>query len=109
METKSEILDKIKTELTQNEKEKIPKIQKDIRNFFKIHEDKDNSAKYVCVTSGGTSIPLEKNTVRSIENFSTGQRGAISAELFLQKGYNVIFFYRDSSLFPFTWRHRMIE
>jgi phosphopantothenate-cysteine ligase len=34
----------------------------------------------VCITSGGTSIPLEKNTVRSVENFSAGQRGANSAE-----------------------------
>lgn len=34
----------------------------------------------VLVTSGGTSVPLEKNTVRSIENFSTGKRGAASAE-----------------------------
>lgn len=34
----------------------------------------------VLVTSGGTSVPLEKNTVRTIENFSTGKRGAASAE-----------------------------
>ena len=26
----------------------------------------------VCITSGGTSIPFEVNTVRSIENFSSG-------------------------------------
>ena len=36
--------------------------------------------KVILVTSGGTSVPLEKNTIRSIENFSTGLRGAISAE-----------------------------
>jgi phosphopantothenate-cysteine ligase len=34
----------------------------------------------ILITSGGTSVPLEKNSVRSIENFSTGMRGAISAE-----------------------------
>lgn len=34
----------------------------------------------VLITSGGTSVPLEKNTVRSIENFSTGGRGSKSAE-----------------------------
>ena len=28
--------------------------------------------KVILITSGGTSVPLEKNTVRSIENFSTG-------------------------------------
>ena len=38
----------------------------------------------VVVTSGGTSVPLEKNTVRSVENFSTGNRGALSAENFLR-------------------------
>lgn len=36
--------------------------------------------KIICITSGGTSVPLEKNTIRSIENFSTGKRGAVSAE-----------------------------
>lgn len=34
----------------------------------------------VCVTAGGTAVPLEANTVRTIDNFSTGRRGAISAE-----------------------------
>lgn len=32
------------------------------------------------VTSGGTTVPLEKNTVRFIDNFSHGERGALSAE-----------------------------
>ena len=53
------------------------------------------------VTSGGTSVPLEKNTVRSIENFSTGLRGARSAEYFLRNGFAVIFLYRDKSIKPF--------
>ncbi|CAN0497840.1 unnamed protein product, partial [Ectocarpus sp. 12 AP-2014] len=34
----------------------------------------------VCITAGGTAVPLEANTVRTIDNFSTGRRGAISAE-----------------------------
>jgi len=33
---------------------------------------------------------LEKNTVRSIENFSTGLRGSASAEYFLKKVSQVI-------------------
>jgi phosphopantothenate-cysteine ligase len=53
------------------------------------------------VTSGGTSVPLEKNTVRSIENFSTGRRGALSAESFLREGFYVIFLYRKNSIQPF--------
>ena len=31
-----------------------------------------SNSSIVLVTSGGTSVPLEKNTVRTIENFSTG-------------------------------------
>ena len=34
----------------------------------------------VLITSGGTTVPLELNTVRFIDNFSSGERGAVSAE-----------------------------
>jgi hypothetical protein len=34
----------------------------------------------VLVTSGGTTVPLERRTVRFIDNFSTGARGAKLAE-----------------------------
>lgn len=37
----------------------------------------------VCVTSGGTIVPLEQHCVRFIDNFSGGTRGALSAEQFL--------------------------
>ena len=56
----------------------------------------------ILITSGGTSVPLEKNTVRSIENFSTGTRGARSAEFFIKEGHPVIFFYRQDSIQPFS-------
>jgi hypothetical protein len=56
------------------------------------------------VTSGGTTIPLEKNTVRFIDNFSTGNRGAACAEYLLSRGYAVIFLTRTGSAAPFT-RH----
>lgn len=36
--------------------------------------------KVVLVTSGGTVVPLERQTVRYLDNFSTGSRGAISTE-----------------------------
>ena len=36
--------------------------------------------KVAVVTSGGTMVPLEKRTVRYIDNFSTGLRGAALAE-----------------------------
>jgi len=54
------------------------------------------------VTSGGTAVPLEKNTVRFVDNFSTGSRGAASAEHLLRAGYAVIFLHRDSSKQPFA-------
>ncbi|GMT19283.1 hypothetical protein PFISCL1PPCAC_10580, partial [Pristionchus fissidentatus] len=56
------------------------------------------------VTSGGTQVPLEKNTVRYIDNFSMGSRGASSTEYLLSTGYTVVFMYRESSLRPFA-RH----
>ena len=56
----------------------------------------------VCVTSGGTVVPLEKNTVRFLDNFSQGERGAVSAEEFLAQGYAVIFLHRIGTCTPFT-------
>lgn len=56
----------------------------------------------VLVTSGGTTVPLENNTVRFIDNFSAGTRGASSAEQFLLNGYSVIFLHREFSLTPFN-------
>ncbi|WWC71532.1 uncharacterized protein I206_105490 [Kwoniella pini CBS 10737] len=62
------------------------------------------SKKVVLVTSGGTTVPLESNTVRFLDNFSAGTRGATSAEYFLSQGYAVIFLHRLHSLRPFS-RH----
>ena len=47
-------------------------------------------------------MPLERNMVRFIDNFSRGQRGANSVEWFLAEGYIVIFLHRVGSLVPFT-------
>ena len=56
----------------------------------------------VVVTSGGTTVPLERNCVRYIDNFSTGTRGAASAEEFLSLGYAVIFVHRKTSIPAFA-------
>ncbi len=56
------------------------------------------------VTSGGTSVPLERRTVRFIDNFSVGTRGATSAEKFLGNNYAVLFIHRAGTLRPFA-RH----
>ncbi|EJC99315.1 phosphopantothenate-cysteine ligase [Fomitiporia mediterranea MF3/22] len=60
--------------------------------------------KVVLVTSGGTTVPLELNVVRFLDNFSAGTRGATSAEYFLRAGYAVIFMHRQHSLQPYS-RH----
>jgi len=59
------------------------------------------SSPTVLLTSGGTSVPLESPCVRSLENFSTGTRGANMAEQLLSSNYRVIFFYRAGSNLPF--------
>lgn len=75
---------------------------------------KSRNLDVVIITSGGTTAPLERTGVRFIDNFSTGTRGATSAEKFLQyggrssqqtgvkrKGYAVIFIAREGSKTPF--------
>lgn len=78
-------------------------IQK-IRHLTSSYSNFKNVAKrpIVLVTSGGTSVPLEANTVRSVENFSTGTRGARSAEHFLKNGHPVIFLHRKGSMQPYS-------
>ncbi|XP_029007673.1 phosphopantothenate--cysteine ligase [Betta splendens] len=56
----------------------------------------------VLITSGGTKVPLESRTVRFLDNFSSGRRGASSAEYFIDSGYAVIFLHRHRSLFPYA-------
>lgn len=71
------------------------------------HLNTKGDRRVVLVTSGGTTIPFEKNTVRFIDNFSSGTRGSASAEYFLalpQHDYAVIFLHRVTSLKPYT-RH----
>lgn len=58
----------------------------------------------VLVTSGGTKVPLEARAVRFLDNFSSGRRGATSAEVFLAAGYGVLFLHRARSAFPFAHR-----
>ena len=71
-------------------------------------KSKSTKPKIVCVTSGGTTVPLERNTVRFIDNFSTGTRGAASAERFAAAGYHVLFLTRRGSVQPFV-RHLQID
>jgi phosphopantothenate-cysteine ligase len=71
-------------------------------DFIKFHATAGR--RVALVTSGGTTVPLERQTVRFIDNFSAGTRGATSAEYFLETGYAVIFLHRQFSLLPYS-RH----
>ena len=51
-----------------------------LQNFVSSHQTKP----VVLITSGGTAVPLERRCVRFIDNFSSGSRGALSVESFLQ-------------------------
>ncbi|KAJ8675186.1 hypothetical protein QAD02_010972 [Eretmocerus hayati] len=73
-----------------------------LEKFVQLHAK--GSTRVVLVTSGGTTVPLEHNTVRFVDNFSAGNRGSISAENFLDHNYAVIFMHRLKSLEPFS-RH----
>ncbi|PRT56173.1 Phosphopantothenate--cysteine ligase CAB2 [Wickerhamiella sorbophila] len=81
--------------------EYLPKIEQQVDEFVNRHNGKRRIA---VVTSGGTTVPLENNTVRFIDNFSAGTRGATSTEQFLENGYAVIFLHREFSLLPYS-RH----
>lgn len=74
---------------------------------------KRNALCLAVVSSGGTTVPLERSNVRFIDNFSTGTRGALCAEKLLRIGshplddrkpYAVIFVSREGSAQPFLRR-----
>ena len=57
-----------------------------IAEFLEYHTDTNGRARrpLAVVTSGGTTVPLERQCVRFIDNFSAGTRGALSVEQLLQ-------------------------
>lgn len=79
-------------------------VSREVATFIDHHHSLAPERKIALVTSGGTTVPLENNTVRFIDNFSAGTRGATSAEYFLEHGYAVIFLHREFSLLPYS-RH----
>ncbi|KAK6459581.1 DNA/pantothenate metabolism flavoprotein [Scheffersomyces xylosifermentans] len=81
----------------------LDELSAEVSEFVEFHL-KNSKKNIVLVTSGGTTVPLENNTVRFIDNFSAGTRGATSAEYFLENGYAVIFLHREFSLLPYS-RH----
>eukprot|EP00241_Pyramimonas_parkeae_P002528 CAMPEP_0114227284 /NCGR_PEP_ID=MMETSP0058-20121206/1705_1 /TAXON_ID=36894 /ORGANISM="Pyramimonas parkeae, CCMP726" /LENGTH=438 /DNA_ID=CAMNT_0001338109 /DNA_START=61 /DNA_END=1379 /DNA_ORIENTATION=+ len=91
-----------------------PKIQKLVQDFLSTHGwvpfsnaatqpavQSGNPRRVVVVTSGGTTVPLEQNCVRFIDNFSAGSAASASVEKFLDAGYAVIFVNRKGSAQPY--------
>lgn len=87
---------------TQTPPANLAEVARQTSAFVQRHLEQGRNV--VLVTSGGTTVPLEKNVVRFLDNFSAGTRGATSAEYFLSAGYAVIFMSRQHSLAPYT-RH----
>ncbi|TSK16236.1 Phosphopantothenate--cysteine ligase [Bagarius yarrelli] len=87
-----------------NEEFAVPKDVEEVRTAMANFAERHVAAgrRVVLITSGGTKVPLESRTVRFLDNFSSGRRGASSAEYFLAKGYAVIFLHRHRSLCPYT-------
>lgn len=53
---------------------KLAKFDSDLPGFLA------DARELAFITSGGTKVPLEKNCVRFIDNFSTGTRGSLLCE-----------------------------
>lgn len=78
----------------------VDEVKEKMAAFARHHEEAGR--RVVLITSGGTKVPLESRTVRFLDNFSSGRRGASSAEYFIDSGYAVIFLHRHRSLYPYT-------
>lgn len=78
-------------------------VSRKITEFVERHSlsSGNGASRVVCVTSGGTTVPLEQRCVRYIDNFSSGHRGAASTEYFLKAGYAVIFLFRRGTCQPY--------
>lgn len=78
----------------------VEEVKERMTEFARYHTSQGR--RVVVITSGGTKVPLESRTVRFLDNFSSGRRGASSAEYFIEAGYAVIFLHRLRSLYPYT-------
>lgn len=53
------------------------------------------------ITSGGTTVPLERNAVRYLTNFSSGGRGAYFVETFVDRGWACVLLHHKDAIRPF--------
>jgi phosphopantothenate-cysteine ligase len=85
-------------------RQRLDLLEKSIITFLSNSRRLGTQRRVVLITSGGTTVPLEKNCVRCIDNFSSGTRGAWSCEEFLTRHdrYDVVFLTRTGSAQPFV-------
>lgn len=76
-------------------------ISEKLKEFIALNSSESGTRRVACVTSGGTTVPLEQRCVRYIDNFSSGHRGAASTEHLIKMGYAVIFLYRRGTCQPY--------
>ncbi|KDO43115.1 hypothetical protein CISIN_1g021381mg [Citrus sinensis] len=76
-------------------------ISQKLKEFIALNSSESGTRRVACVTSGGTTVPLEQRCVRYIDNFSSGHRGAASTEHLIKMGYAVIFLYRRGTCEPY--------
>lgn len=87
-------------QIFESESSKNKDLRKLIESFTTRHQS--HHRPIAVVSSGGTAAELEIHTVRYLDNFSTGLRGAISVEEFLKRGYAVIHLWREGSSAPYS-------
>ncbi|PKY45550.1 DFP-domain-containing protein [Rhizophagus irregularis] len=84
----------------------LPEDENKVKEFVNKHDKAGR--RIVLVTSGGTTVPLENNTVRFLDNFievfALSLTKNFNNTYFLEIGYAVIFMHRQFSLQPYS-RH----
>ncbi len=81
--------------------DKAARVERDTAAFVARHAGAGR--RVLLITSGGTAVPLERNVVRYLDNFSTGTRGAALCEAALaHEDACVVFLHRVDSKLPFS-------
>ncbi|CDU17014.1 phosphopantothenate--cysteine ligase [Plasmodium yoelii] len=102
-------LDNILGELKSRFFEKNYDYNKNNENEQNNENENEQNNEIILVTSGGTKVSLEHASIRSVENFSTGKRGAHIGEYFLLKNKKVIFLYRKGTFKPFEYNLKQLS
>lgn len=67
----------------------------------RARDDAHACAGLALVTTGGTTVPLERAAVRFLTNFSSGNRGSCMAECLLKQGWACVLLHHKNAVMPF--------